>query len=295
MQKKSTKIIKLIAGIIPVFYALSMVILPLLTAKIESIGVFDQPVIERQHFLLFQVVDVTSNLKWALAAFVIPIVMMAVATLLTLIINKKGAFIYQAVAAAIAVAHALYVLLTLQEFIPVVIENNVELSWWRDTPVYLGFGYWFGLVFAIASLILSLVSLKMMNDEDAAPTARQSAPAASAANAGRPAGPSATGAHQIVCISGEFANASFPLNPNETVVIGRDSAVSNIVIVAPKVSRKHCTISFDTTKNMFIVCDCSTNGTYTENGTRLMANMNNPLPSGSVISLGSNENRFRLV
>lgn len=102
-----------------------------------------------------------------------------------------------------------------------------------------------------------------------------------------------TSAHQITCVAGEFRGATFAVN--EQLTIGRDSNVSNIVVVAPKISRKHCSIRFDAYSNCYYVTDFSTNGTYTaNNGARLSHGVETSVPCGTILSLGNNDNQFRL-
>jgi pSer/pThr/pTyr-binding forkhead associated (FHA) protein len=43
-----------------------------------------------------------------------------------------------------------------------------------------------------------------------------------------------------------------------------------------------------------MVTDYSTNGTFIDGGSRLVANVPTPIQRGTVIALGSRENRFRL-
>lgn len=304
MKNKNTKVIGIIAAILPTLYALCMLLLPFLDFKQKVINAWGIEEIQVTHLKLFQLYN-DSRTLWLLL-FICPVVLCIVATLLCLIVQKKSAYIYETVATTFGSIFSLSALVLLQTIIQAIIENyaannfgtayaKIFLDTSTDITFSFGYGFWLALFFVIAALVMSLITIKLINDEQGEPAP---APNPQPGPGPRPApspSPRPAGAHQIVCISGEFANASFPINPGETVVIGRDSAASNIVIVAPKVSRKHCTITFDASKNMFIVVDCSTNGTFTENGTRLMANMNNPLPSGTVISLGSNENRFRLV
>ena len=304
-NNKKFNAVSIIAAILPTLYAISMILLPFFDFRETALNVWDVPETATTHLKLFQLYN--DSRMAILLLFVVPVVLCVVSTLICLIIRKKASFIFESVSATIAIVFNLSALVTTRSFIQAFVDSykdtNIGTIYGKlflklgSTEVELayGYGFWLALVFAIAGLVLALIAIKMLNDEGEA-AAQPAARAAAPQNAVRPAGGTApAAAHQIVCVAGEFANASFPINPNETVVIGRDSAVSNIVIVAPKVSRKHCTISYDASKNMFIVVDCSTNGTFTENGTRLMANMNNPLPSGTVISLGSNENRFRLV
>ena len=97
-------------------------------------------------------------------------------------------------------------------------------------------------------------------------------------------------------VAGMYAGQSLPLAANEDMVIGRDASLSNIIIDqnSDKVSRRHCIVRFDTARNTYMVTDSSTNGTFIDGGNRLVANVPTPVQRGSVISLGSRENQFRL-
>jgi uncharacterized membrane protein YhaH (DUF805 family) len=101
----------------------------------------------------------------------------------------------------------------------------------------------------------------------------------------------------IVGVDGMYKGGVFPIEPNEEIIIGRDSALSHIVIDkgAAKVSRKHCGIVYDANKRMYTVYDYSSNGTFREDGSRLLANTGNLLPRGTLISLGSRNNSLRLM
>jgi len=113
--------------------------------------------------------------------------------------------------------------------------------------------------------------------------------------AGAPA-PAAGGTLSITGLSGMYAGQALPLAANEELVIGRDNAMCNLIIdkSAEKVSRKHCAIFFDAARGTYQVTDFSSNGTFVDGGSRLVANMPTTLQRGTVIVLGSKENRFRL-
>ncbi len=100
----------------------------------------------------------------------------------------------------------------------------------------------------------------------------------------------------ITGLSGMYAGQDLPLAPNDEMIIGRDSAFCNVIVDqnAEKVSRKHCGILFDQSRNSYQVTDYSTNGTFIDGGNRLVANMPTTLQRGTVIALGSRENRFKL-
>ncbi len=101
--------------------------------------------------------------------------------------------------------------------------------------------------------------------------------------------------HSLTCAAGELRGGDFSMTPGEQVVIGRDSNVANIVVVAPKISRKHCVIRYDAATNSYFVTDYSTNGTFNaSNGQRLTYGVEISLPCGTLLSLGNNDNQFRL-
>lgn len=101
------------------------------------------------------------------------------------------------------------------------------------------------------------------------------------------------GAIEGVC--GQFANAVINLKPNEKVLIGRDPSACNIVIASDKkdVSRTHCSVKYDPYTDSFKVIDMSSNGTFV-GSQKLVKDQETQFPAGTVLSLGSGENQFRL-
>jgi hypothetical protein len=114
--------------------------------------------------------------------------------------------------------------------------------------------------------------------------------------ANKDASPAQPGGSSITGLSGMYAGQTLPLAANEEMVIGRDNALCNLIVDqnAEKVSRKHCSITYDAARGNYMVTDYSTNGTFIDGGSRLVANMPTALQRGAVIALGSKENRFRL-
>ncbi len=100
----------------------------------------------------------------------------------------------------------------------------------------------------------------------------------------------------ITGLSGMYAGQTLPMAPGEEMIIGRDNSICNLIVDqnAEKLSRRHCSVVYDSTQGVYRVTDYSTNGTYIEGGNRLIANMPTSVNRGSVISLGNRENRFRL-
>lgn len=97
-------------------------------------------------------------------------------------------------------------------------------------------------------------------------------------------------------VTGMYAGSSFPLKADQVVVLGRDAASAQIVFNqgAEKISRRHCSVMFDSRTQMYIVVDYSSNGTYVK-GSRLQANVPVSLARGTEIALGNNSNVVRLV
>jgi hypothetical protein len=101
---------------------------------------------------------------------------------------------------------------------------------------------------------------------------------------------------KVTGLAGMYQGVSFPISRGEELLIGRDSATAHVIIDqgADKISRKHCGIVYDESNRTYRVTDYSMNGTFKEDGTRLMANVPAILPIGSVIILANRQVSFRL-
>lgn len=99
----------------------------------------------------------------------------------------------------------------------------------------------------------------------------------------------------VLGLSGTNKGYGFKLRDGEEIIIGKDPAVSN-VIVDPKyreISRKHCSIAYVAADDAYQVTDYSVNGTFV-NGNRIPQNMKKKVPAGSEITLGKTDNKFKL-
>lgn len=96
-------------------------------------------------------------------------------------------------------------------------------------------------------------------------------------------------------VAGMYAGSSYPLEPNQPVILGRDPAYAKIVFSqgAQKISRRHCEVMFNSQVQKYRVTDFSSNGTYV-NGSRLPANSPVLLARGTELALGDNNNIIRL-
>ncbi len=111
----------------------------------------------------------------------------------------------------------------------------------------------------------------------------------------QPKAPATPQAGSLSGLSGMYAGQTIPLAPNEDLLIGRDNTCNLIIDRnAEKLSRKHCSILYNTSLGCYMVTDYSSNGTYIDGGNRLVANMATQLQRGTVIALGNRENRFKL-
>lgn len=98
----------------------------------------------------------------------------------------------------------------------------------------------------------------------------------------------------LTCVTGMYLDIPFPVVDGETMVIGTNPALCNIVITddARIVSGKHCSVSFKSSDGSYSIIDHSTNGTYI-NGSHIAKNVPVPVFKGDIITLGDNRNAFR--
>ncbi len=105
-------------------------------------------------------------------------------------------------------------------------------------------------------------------------------------------------------LEGTYQGAEIPLG-NKKAVLGRNAASADLVFPASanKVSRAHCEIIYDPGRGKFHIRDISTNGVfiyicesgrYTPQPKRLKKDIGYTLAAGTILDIGSKENRFRL-
>lgn len=98
----------------------------------------------------------------------------------------------------------------------------------------------------------------------------------------------------IVFVKGKLIGAIIRIRSDRDINLGRDGSVSDIVIQDSKISRKHCSVTYNSENGYYIICDFSKNGLYTEDGKRLPKGEPIQINAGKEIWLGSEENVFRL-
>lgn len=96
----------------------------------------------------------------------------------------------------------------------------------------------------------------------------------------------------LVCTAGESAGASINMSDGDTVTLGRDPQLSDVILRNDKkISRRHCTITFR--NGTFLVTDHSSNGIKLGNGQKVEHGRETPLGSQGVIKL-SDQTEFRV-
>ncbi len=95
-------------------------------------------------------------------------------------------------------------------------------------------------------------------------------------------------------LKGDYTSAVIKIMPGEVLSIGRDSKSCNVVIASEKVSRRHCTVEYDALNRCYIVTDLSSNGTLVNHSQQMKKSFPTKLQPGTVLSIGNEENVFRL-
>lgn len=98
----------------------------------------------------------------------------------------------------------------------------------------------------------------------------------------------------LTVLRGENAGMEIPLEDGNNLILGRNSTECNLVVMGPKVSRKHCVVSYDAGRRMYSLKDYSSNGTYFANGVRLEPLTVVWAKPGTEFYLGNKDNVFRL-
>ncbi len=88
----------------------------------------------------------------------------------------------------------------------------------------------------------------------------------------------------ITCLSGEYAGARVVVG-KAPIVLGRDKETCQLIYSGERISRQHCSISYDADNEVYKVFDFSTNGTFRADGKRLKANELNEFKAGEILSI----------
>lgn len=95
---------------------------------------------------------------------------------------------------------------------------------------------------------------------------------------------------------GKYGGSKFEIKDGESITIGRDSKICNIVYddKYTGVSRNHCSIRYSAAENSFYVTDNSSNGTFVGGVLKIGQYNTKKVEAGTVICLGNDANSFRL-
>lgn len=101
----------------------------------------------------------------------------------------------------------------------------------------------------------------------------------------------------ICLLTGKMKDRQFAVETGKTYTVGKDASYADICLEAAynMVSRVHCTIAYDAKIDKYFVTDCSSNGTFYENGIRLPKNARTPIPHGTILCLANNNCRIKLI
>lgn len=96
-------------------------------------------------------------------------------------------------------------------------------------------------------------------------------------------------------LAGMYAGASIPFQDGESIRLGRMPENDLVFENQSRVSRNHCVITWHAGENRYEIVDYSSNGSYiNEEEECLPQNMKIVLQPGTILDIGSKENRFRL-
>lgn len=102
-----------------------------------------------------------------------------------------------------------------------------------------------------------------------------------------------TGRGRVTVMKGAGVGSSVTIGSLERIRIGRNSKDSELALPSRNISRLHCTAEYDGMKNMYIITDYSTNGTFIGEQ-RLPKGIPVMLPPGTVLMLAGSDNQIEL-
>ena len=99
----------------------------------------------------------------------------------------------------------------------------------------------------------------------------------------------------LLAIEGDYRGDFFQIFPCEKIVFGTSSQASNILFDDPKISRQHCMVEYIPEHKMYYITDCSTNGTFLNDGTRIPFNTPFACAPKTRFYFGTDRQMFELV
>ncbi len=98
----------------------------------------------------------------------------------------------------------------------------------------------------------------------------------------------------IICLEGELNGGELPLEPGESVVVGREPRFCNLIFRDLSISRKHCRIELDE-EGRYRVTDYSECGLQGEDGTVFENAVPKSCPGGTILKIGKEGTRILLL
>ena len=101
----------------------------------------------------------------------------------------------------------------------------------------------------------------------------------------------------IQVLTGSMEGRQFELVDGKTYTVGKDSNLANILFDASynMVSRVHCTITYSAKFDKYFVIDCSSNGTFLQNGVRISKNTRTPIARGTIVKLADDSCTIKFI
>ena len=218
--------------------------------------------------------------KLFIYCFIIIVVpyLLCIALFVLSIISNRKCHLVSIILSAIGMA---FVIVGVLIIFPIVLENsvnsihdfNIDISGTIRAGLWhcLGVSWWI-LAFGFA-IVLGLSIFGFVNSSADTKTDEMYAPE-----------------HGIICRFGEYSGVSIPINPGDTLIIGRSSQKCNLLINDPFVSRIHCEVTLNLNNNDFSITDLSSSGTFL-NGNRISKSTAFP---GDSFAIGKPENQVVL-
>lgn len=99
----------------------------------------------------------------------------------------------------------------------------------------------------------------------------------------------------LLAIEGDYKGDFFQIFPCEKVVLGTSPQASNVLFDDRQISRRHCIIEYVPEQQMYYITDCSTNGTFLNDGSRMPENTPYPCAPRTRFYFGAKRQMFELV
>lgn len=101
----------------------------------------------------------------------------------------------------------------------------------------------------------------------------------------------------IYVMTGNMGGTQLKMMAGEKIFLGKDPKFANLVFDRSyaKVSRTHCSVAYDAQNDRYVIVDLSSNGTYFENGRRLVAKQSTYAAHGEVLKLADDGCKIRLI